>query len=164
MSDTKFLGLLKVMHKFLSIVGLIVTFFAFGILFFFMPFQVYEVFQASHSKIIETEVIYSEFGYENERGEVSCFMEIKLKRLSNSENILIQTEKPGAFSTCNSKKSFQAIYKTGDLAIAYLSKSGKYYLSKGSYIDALVPASFSFFWFLFLYFYIIKYNKNRVAQ
>ncbi|MCP4485703.1 MAG: hypothetical protein GY823_14305 [Flavobacteriaceae bacterium] len=141
-----------------------VTFFAFGFLFIFMPFQVFEVFQASNSQIIDAEVIYSEFGYENDSGEESCYMEIKLKLLPNDENILIQAQKPGHFSTCSSKKSFQAIYQSGDFTIVYLSKSGKYYLSKGSYIDAITPALFSVFWFLLLYLYIKKYSNSIPTQ
>lgn len=49
------------MDKLKGICILVLTFFSFGLTVFFMPFQVYEVFSALDSEVLEAEIIDSEF-------------------------------------------------------------------------------------------------------
>ena len=148
------------MDKLKGICILVLTFFSFGLTVFFMPFQVYEVFSALDSEVLEAEIIdsesdrYSDVGFRN-----SCIIEVELKILSSNENIIIGDVKPGDISTCISKKKYANLYQPGDFAIVYLSKNGKYYLSLGSYFEALTPTFFSLIWFVFLYSYIKRQKK-----
>ena len=148
------------MDKLKGICILVLTFFRFGLTVFFMPFQVYEVFSALDSEVLEAEIIDSEFDRYSDVGfRNSCIIEVELKILSSNENIIIGDVKPGDISTCISKKKYANLYQPGDFAIVYLSKNGKYYLSLGSYFEALTPTFFSLIWFVFLYSYIKRQKK-----
>ena len=110
--------------------------------------------------LLEAEIIDSEFDRYSDVGfRNSCIIEVELKILSSNENIIIGDVKPGDISTCISKKKYANLYQPGDFAIVYLSKNGKYYLSLGSYFEALTPTFFSLIWFVFLYSYIKRQKK-----
>lgn len=149
------------MEKLKGIFILTFTFFSFGFTVFFMPYQVYEVFSSSYSEVIEAEVIYSKFYRHADVGfnKKGCIIEVALKILSNKENITINDVKSGDISTCNSDEAYANKYKAGDFVTVYLSKGGKYYLSLGSYTEALTPTFFSLIWFVVLYGYIKKQRK-----
>ena len=78
------------MDKLKGICILVLTFFSFGLTVFFMPFQVYEVFSALDSEVLEAEIIDSEFDRYSDVGfRNSCIIEVELKILSSNENIII---------------------------------------------------------------------------
>ena len=84
------------MDKLKGICILVLTFFSFGLTVFFMPFQVYEVFSALDSEVLEAEIIDSEFDRYSDVGfRNSCIIEVELKILSSNENIIIGDVKPG---------------------------------------------------------------------
>ena len=149
------------MKKLKGICILILTFFSFGFTVFLMPLQVYEVFSTLDSEEVEAEIIYSKFDRHADVGvnKKGCIIEVELKILSTKKNITIIDVKPGDISTCSSEEKYAKKYKAGDFVTVYLSKGGTYYLSLGSYIEALTPIFFSLIWFVFLYSYIKQQRK-----
>ena len=90
------------------------------------------------------------------------FRSVELKILSSNENIIIGDVKPGDISTCISKKKYANLYQPGDFAIVYLSKNGKYYLSLGSYFEALHLHSLVLFG-LFFCIAILKDKRSSIT-
>ena len=117
--------------------------------------MVYEVYQASESKVVEAEVLGSYFG--NDDG---CYLEVELKILSTDEEIVIGDDKPGDISTCRSEKKVAAMYQPGERTFIFLSKSGKYHFAQGSYLGPIKFALFCSIWIVLLYLHI-KLHKTK---
>ena len=84
-------------------------------------------------------------------------MEIEFRVLGANKKITIIDAVPGDITTCYSKRKLHALYPDGYSTIILLTKNGDYYLSHGSYFEALKYGIFSLIWFIFLY----AYNKIR---
>ena len=152
------------MEKLKGLSILVLTWFSFGAIVVLTPSLVYEVSQSSSSKVVEVEVVHSSFGYEEvgfSGDDEDCYMEVEVNILSNNKIIVIKDAKPGDIPTCSSKKKFADIYHIGDFALVFLSKDGKYYLSSGSYLEAVTPGILSIIWFIFLYSYIKRHSKKE---
>ena len=88
------------MEKLKGICILILTFFSFGLTVFFMPFQVYEVFSALDSEVLEAEIIDSSELINKELKNSNLPDDIRIGAILRKDDIIIPTSK---FIECESE-------------------------------------------------------------